>query len=165
MSSYITFWVKNKKGNVTPLASFSRSTEIYQKGMSIGLRGRHETSPEIGGTTYAIPYTTNDSVELISLLKESINTSERAINALQDNISLVLKTTDSLEDKMDYITSYKSDIDEYKEQIERCNCYINYLNFIEIIREEQDNYDNTKEIDDTILVGIDAVVEGEENVE
>ena len=40
-----------------------------------------------------------------------------------------------------------------------------FINFIEIIREEQDNYDNTKEIDDTILVGIDAVVEGEENVE
>ena len=162
MSSYLTFWVKNKKGNITPLASFSRSTEIYQKARELGLSGSRDHCEDILDTTYATPYTTDDSIKLISLLESSVNARASSIKTVQDNIYLALTTSNSLEDKMEYVNDCRLDIEELQEDIETYKCYINYLNFIEIIREEQDNYDNTK---DTILVGIDAVVEGEENVE
>ena len=42
MSSYVTFWVKNKDGAVTRLCDFSRSTAIYQAARSIGLVGTYE---------------------------------------------------------------------------------------------------------------------------
>lgn len=44
MSSYVSFWVKNKDGAVTRLCDFSRSSFIYQVAQDIGINGKSVSS-------------------------------------------------------------------------------------------------------------------------
>ena len=163
MSSYVTFWVKNAKGQYTVLTSYSRSSELYAALHTNGCSGKRvKTNDEVfGERIIAQPFTRRDSANCVVTLEHNINTLKAAKDSFQENIQLALQTSDPLEEKMEYVNTCKAEIEECEEEISANKRYIYLLQFIEEIREENHTFGDELDYDDIIWAGIDASLEGE----
>lgn len=161
MSSYVSFWVKNKKGQYAPLFSFSRNNSIYQACYETGLDCKFikKDDNDYFGSRYAIPFTREMSNEACDWLKDEINKCTQRITEYKDLIKQIWQTNNSLDEKTEYVTSYNQIIEEYKEDLEQNQWGLNMITAIEWIR-EANGYDNAAEV---IYAGIDCCLEGEED--
>ena len=169
MSSYVSFWVKNKDGAFTRLCDFSRSSEIYQACYNNGVKGKvvkNEKDP-YWPTTYAEPYTKEKADAVIKTIEEKIKSHKKYIENYNKKIELIKDMKDtSIEDRLDYINDYENSIKEIEEDLDCTETEYNYLNFIEIIRDTIAPYKATKEERDTVIwAGIDCSIEGEKDEE
>lgn len=164
MSSYVNFYVKNQQGEYTPLASFSRSTQIYSAIKALGFTGEELNDEKWGWITYAIPFQESGVQSVIADLEIHKDNCKKNIENYRDNINLIMSSnsSSSLEERLEYVDTYKQGISEEEEEVDCLQTYISYMNFLNIVRDENRPHPDEREVDDTILVGIDAVPKGKE---
>lgn len=161
MSSYVSFWVRNKKGQYTPLFDFSRSNSIYQACYELGICGKTVKRDENDyfGDCYALPFTKQNSNEVRGWLEEEIQRGKKSIENYEELVKQMWQANNSLEEKMEYINDYNQIIEELKEDLEQNQWGLNVVIAVEWIR-EANSYDNAAEV---IYAGIDCRIEGEDN--
>lgn len=169
MSSYVSFWVKNKEGAFTKLCDFSRSSEIYQACYENRVEGKavKKNDNDYFPDTYAVPYTQEKAEDVVKTIEQKIKNYKKYIENYNKKIELIKDMKDtSVEDRLEYINDYENSIRETEEDLACLDAACNYLNFIEIIRDTVASYKATKEERDEIIwAGIDCSIEGKEDEE
>ena len=164
MSSYVTFWVKNKDGAVTRLCDFSRSTAIYQAARSIGLVGTYEKPTPASCwdcPCWAEPYTIKKSDELLAQINEKIKSWKDSIEKIKEKINIVKDIANTpLNEKLEAIDEYTASIDEYKLDLEQLEAAATQINFLEIIRDTASYGMSEEEKNNCLWAGIDCNMKG-----
>lgn len=164
MSSYVSFWVKNKDGAVTRLCDFSRSTVIYQAARNIGLVGIYEKpTPASAYDCYcwAEPYTIKKSDELLAQIKEKIQSWKNSIEKIKEKINIIKNIANTpLNEKLEAIDEYTASIDEYKLDLEQFEAAATQIDFLEIIRDTVSYGMSEEEKDNCLWAGIDCSMKG-----
>ena len=165
MSSYVSFWVKNKNGAVTSLCDFSRSSAIYQACNDAGINcEKVPNEKDFFPDRYAIPYTEEMANEVLRLLKKEIDNNKKYIEQYERKINLVkdMKNT-TVEERVAYIDVYDNSIIEAEADLEEIEAAYNYINFLEIIRDNVSYGYPKDKLNEILWVGIDCVMKGEPN--
>lgn len=169
MSSYISFWIKNKDGAVIRLCDFSRSTPIYQAARDIGLKGIYEKpTPASLFDCYcwAEPYTIKKADELLAQIKEKINSWKESVEKIKEKINIIKDITNTpLNEKLEAINEYTSSIDEYKLDLEELEAAATQIIFLEQIRDTATYGWSEEEKDKCLWAGIDCEMKGEPDEE
>ena len=164
MSSYVTFWVKNKDGAVTRLCDFSRSTAIYQAARSIGLVGTYEKPTPASCwdcPCWAEPYTIKKSDELLAQINEKIKSWKNSIEKIKEKINIIKDIANTpLNEKLEAIDEYTASIDEYKLDLEQLEAAATQINFLEIIRDTVSYGMSEEEKNNCLWAGIDCNMKG-----
>ena len=164
MSSYVTFWVKNKDGAVTRLCDFSRSTAIYQAARSIGLVGTYEKPTPASCwdcPCWAEPYTIKKSDELLAQINEKIKSWKNSIEKIKEKINIIKDIANTpLNEKLEAIDEYTASIDEYKLDLEQLEAAAAQVNFLEIIRDTVSYGMSEEEKNNCLWAGIDCNMKG-----
>lgn len=159
MSSYVSFWVKNQKGQITPLFDFSRSNTIYRAMWDCGIRGGKDYRAE--------PFTLDMAKEVRERLDSQLHTYTNYIRDYKDKIEMVkdFKNT-TLEERLAVIEDCQNAIAEYKEELNQINFAIDILILIEEIRETNCDLNTTREEKNNVIwAGIDCHMKGEKDEE
>ena len=164
MSSYVSFWVKNKDGAVTRLCDFSRSTAIYQAARSIGLVGTYEKPTPASCwdcPCWAEPYTIKKSDELLAQINEKIKSWKDSIEKIKEKINIIKDIANTpLNEKLEAIDEYTASIDEYKLDLEQLEAAAAQVNFLEIIRDTVSYGMSEEEKNNCLWAGIDCNMKG-----
>lgn len=164
MSSYISFWVKNKDGAVTRLCDFSRSSFIYQVAREVGIEGKYDeqTDKNIWNRNkWAEPYTKADSNEILTRLNEKIKSWKDSIKKIKEKIDMVKNMANTpLTEKLEAIDEYTEFIDDYKLDLEQLEAAATQINFLEIIRDTVSYGMSKEEKDNCLWAGIDCSMKG-----
>lgn len=155
MSSYVTFWVKNRKGQVTTLFSYSRSNMIYRVVYACGVWNSGDQ---------ASPLTMDRIADMRSELETRKKQEEKLIRDYKANIEMIkdFKNT-TLEERMAAIEEYQGSIEDCQREIEEIEFTTDILILLEEIRSNNSNWNATKEEKDNVIwVGIDCDMKGEE---
>lgn len=164
MSSYVSFWVKNKDGAVTRLCDFSRSTEIYQAARNIGLVGTYEKPTPASCwdcSCWAEPYTIKKSDELLAQINDKIKSWKDSIEKIKEKIDMVKNMANTpLTEKLEAINEYTESIDEYKLDLEQLEAAATQINFLEIIRDTVSYGMSEEEKNNCLWAGIDCNMKG-----
>ena len=169
MSSYVSFWVKNKDGAVTRLCDFSRSTAIYQAARSIGLVGTYEKPTPASAwdcSCWAEPYTIKKSDELLAQINEKIKSWKDSIEKIKEKINIVKNMANTpLNEKLEAIDEYTRSIDDYKLDLEQLEAAATQIDFLEIIRDTVSYGMSEEEKDNCFWAGIDCNMKGDNDEE
>ena len=164
MSSYVSFWVKNKDGAVTRLCDFSRSSFIYQAARETGIEGQYDEQTDKNiwdRNKWAEPYTKADSNEILARLNEKIKSWKDSIKKIKEKIDMVKNMANTpLTEKLDVIDEYIVSIDEYKLDLEQLEAAATQINFLEIIRDTVSYGISEEEKDNCLWAGIDCNMKG-----
>ena len=164
MSSYVTFWVKNKDGAVTRLCDFSRSTAIYQAARSIGLVGTYEKPTPASCWDcfcWAEPYTIKKSDELLAQINDKIKSWKDSIEKIKEKIDMVKNMANTpLTEKFDALAEYTASIDECKIDVEEFEAADTQINLVEIIRDTVSCGMSEEEKNNCLWAGIDCNMKG-----
>lgn len=164
MSSYVEFWVKNKKGQYTLLLYRSRSDQLYQACYKAGVYGKTVKKDEndFFGTVYAQPFTLNTAALVRSNIREEIERYKKYIVNEKEIINSIWNAANnSIEEKTNAVNELLDSIEESKDDIKQCEAAMSALDFIADVREA--NKYGREDMDDIIYAGIDACIEGEED--
>lgn len=164
MSSYVSFWVKNKDGAVTRLCDFSRSSFIYQAARDVGIEGEYDeqTGKDIWDRDkWAESYTIKKSDELLTQINKKINSWKDSIKKIKEKIDMVKNMANTpLTEKLDVIDEYIMSIDEYKLDLEQLEAAAVQINFLEIIRDTVSYGMSEEEKNNCLWAGIDCNMKG-----
>ena len=164
MSSYVSFWVKNKDGAVTRLCDFSRSSFIYQAAREVGIEGKYDEQTDKNiwdRDKWAEPYTIKKSDELLTQINKKINSWKDSIKKIKEKIDMVKNMANTpLTDKLDVIDEYIVSIDEYKLDLEQLEAAAAQINFLEIIRDTVSYGMSEEEKNNCLWAGIDCNMKG-----
>ena len=157
MSSYISFWVKNKDGAVTRLCDFSRSSFIYQVAREVGIEGKYDEQTDKNiwdRNKWAEPYTKADSNEILTRLNEKIKSWKNSIEKIKEKINIVKNMANTpLNEKLEAI-------DEYELELEQLEAAVTQIDLLEIIRETVSYGMSEEEKNNCLWAGIDCNVKG-----
>ena len=118
MSQYLSFFTRSSQGEYLPLASYSRSTEVYQA-------MRHAPYGRIRS------YSASELANTIIALDDNINSAVTSIKSLQKAIESVERMTGhTVEEKIETVTLLNSDIQEAKEEIEVIKRFKHEIGFL-----------------------------------
>ena len=164
MSSYISFWVKNKDGAVTRLCDFSRSSFIYQVAREVGIEGKYDEQTDKNiwdRDKWAEPYTKANADEILTCLNKKIKSWKDSIKKIKEKIDMVKNMANTpLTEKLDVIDEYIASIDEYKLDLEQLEAAAIQINFLEIIRDTASYGMSEEEKDNCLWAGIDCSMKG-----
>lgn len=164
MSSYVSFWVKNKDGAVTRLCDFSRSSFIYQAAREIGIEGKYDEQTDKNiwdRDKWAEPYTKANADEILTRLNEKIKSWKDSIEKIKEKINIIKDMENTpLNEKLDFIDEYIISIDEYKLDLEQLEAAATQINFLEIIRDTISYGMSEEEKDNCLWAGIDCNMKG-----
>ena len=164
MSSYVSFWVKNKDGAVTRLCDFSRSSFIYQAAREVGIEGKYDEQTDKNiwdRDKWAEPYTKANADEILTRLNEKIKSWKDSIKKIKEKIDMVKNMANTpLAEKLDAIDEYIVSIDEYKLDLEQLEAAATQINFLEIIRDTVSYGISEEEKDNCLWAGIDCNMKG-----
>lgn len=166
MSSYVEFWVRNKKGAVVRIDSYSRSNKIYQAIDEVGIECEYEDAPEKSlweRRRYAVPFTESRIHDVMTELNSEIEKTKNIIKDYKDKIELVKSIANSpLEEKMSYINDYLTSIEDWEQELTELEYAKNFVFFLSGIK-SANSYGLTDEEKDKVLwVGIDCNMKGED---
>lgn len=170
MSSYITFWVKNKDGAITRLCDFCRSTNLYQVAKEAGIDGDYD-KPEEGKDIWSVnKWATNVSCDkltrMLSIANEQIVNIKERITELQEKINLIKDMANStIDERLEAINDYEHYICEYKEDLEQLEAAVVQIAFLEEIRDSAWSHSMKIDRDKILWAGIDCNMKGETNEE
>ena len=170
MSSYVSFWVKNKDGAVTRLCDFSRSTAIYQAASYAGINGKYDEQPDGGilwdRDKWAEPYTKAKANEILTYLNEKIKSWKDSIEKIKEKINIVKNMANTpLNEKLEAIDEYTTSIDDYKLDLEQLEAAATQIDFLEIIRDTVSYGMSEEEKDYCLWTGIDCDMKGDNDEE
>ena len=164
MSSYISFWVKNKDGAVTRLCDFSRSSFIYQVAREVGIEGKYDEQIDKNiwdRNKWAEPYTKADSNEILTRLNEKIKSWKDSIEKIKEKINIVKNMANTpLNEKLEAIDEYTMSIDEYELDLEQLEAAATQIDLLEIIRATVSYGMSKEEKDNCLWAGIDCNMKG-----
>lgn len=164
MSSYVTFWVKNKEGAITRLCDFCRSSFIYQAAREAGIDGKYDEQTNKSmwdRDKWAEPYTKAKANEILAYLNERIKSWKDGIEKIKEKIDIVKNMTNTpLNEKLEAIDEYTESIDEYKTDIKQLEADAAKINFLEIIRDTVSYGISKEEKDNCLWAGIDCSMKG-----
>lgn len=164
MSSYVSFWVKNKDGAVTRLCDFSRSSFIYQVAQDIGINGKYDEQTDKNiwdRNKWAESYTEADSNEILTRLNEKIKSWKDSIEKIKEKINIIKDMANTpLNEKLEAINEYTASIDEYKLDLEQLEAAATQIDFLEIIRDTVSYGMSKEEKDNCLWAGIDCNMKG-----
>lgn len=164
MSSYVSFWVKNKDGAVTRLCDFSRSSFIYQAARDVGIEGVYDKQTDksiLDRDKWAEPYTRANANEVLAHLNEKIKSWKDSIEKIKEKINIVKNMANtSLNEKLEAIDEYTESIDEYKLDLEQLEAAATQIGFLEIVRDTVSYGMSEKEKDNCLWAGIDCAMKG-----
>ena len=164
MSSYVSFWVKNKDGAVTRLCDFSRSSFIYQAAREAGIEGKYDEQTDKNiwdRDKWAEPYTKANADEIFTRLNEKIKSWKDSIEKIKEKIDMIKNMANTpLTEKLDVIDEYIMSIDEYKLDLEQLEAAAAQINFLEIIRDTVSYGMSEEEKDNCLWAGIDCSMKG-----
>lgn len=164
MSSYISFWVKNKDGAVTRLCDFSRSSFIYQAARDVGIEGEYDKQTDKNiwdRDKWAEPYTIKKSDELLTRLNEKIKSWKDSIEKIKEKINMIKDIANTpLNEKLEAINEYTESINEYKLDLEQLEAAATQIGFLEIIRDTVSYGMSDEEKDNCLWAGIDCAMKG-----
>ena len=164
MSSYVSFWVKNKDGAVTRLCDFSRSSFIYQAAREAGIEGKYDEQTDKNiwdRNKWAEPYTKANADEILTRLNKKIKSWKDSIKKIKEKIDMVKNMANTpLTEKLDVIDEYIMSIDEYKLDLEQLEAAAAQINFLEIIRDTVSYGMSEEEKDNCLWAGIDCSMKG-----
>lgn len=164
MSSYVSFWVKNKDGAVTRLCDFSRSSFIYQVAREVGIEGKYDEQTDKNiwdRNKWAEPYTKADSNEIFTHLNEKIKSWKDSIEKIKEKINIVKNMANTpLNEKLEAIDEYTRSIDDYKLDLEQLEAAATQINFLEIIRDTVSCGMSEEEKNNCLWAGIDCNMKG-----
>lgn len=164
MSSYVSFWVKNKDGAVTRLCDFSRSSFIYQAAREAGIEGKYDEQTDKNiwdRDKWAEPYTKANADEILTHLNKKIKSWKDSIKKIKEKIDMVKNMANTpLTEKLDVIDEYIVSIDEYKLDLEQLEAAATQINFLEIIRDTVSYGMSEEEKDNCLWAGIDCNMKG-----
>ena len=165
MSSYVSFWVKNKDGAVTRLCDFSRSSFIYQAASYAGINGKYDEQPDGGilwdRDKWAEPYTKAKANEILAYLNEKIKSWKDSIEKIKEKINIVKNMANTpLNEKLEAIDEYTRSIDDYKLDLEQLEAAATQIDFLEIIRDTVSYGMSEEEKDNCLWAGIDCNMKG-----
>lgn len=164
MSSYVSFWVKNKDGAVTRLCDFSRSSFIYQAAREVGIEGKYDEQTDKNiwdRNKWAEPYTKANADEILTRLNEKIKSWKDSIKKIKEKIDMVKNMANTpLTEKLDVIDEYIMSIDEYKLDLEQLEAAAVQINFLEIIRDTVSYGLSKEEKNNCLWAGIDCNMKG-----
>lgn len=155
MSSYVNFWVKNQKGQVTRLFSYSRSNMIYRVANDCNIWNDQG---------YASPLTIDRVADMRGELETRKRQEEKQICNYKTSIETVKDFKDiTLEEKMSAIEEYWNLIEECQEEIEEITFAVDILILLEEIRSNNSDWNASREERDNVIwAGIDCGMKGEE---
>lgn len=170
MSSYISFWIKNKDGTIIRLCDFCRSSKIYQMAKETGIDGiydKKENQDIWNVDKWAEPYTREKSSRIISVTNRWITETKERIIELNEKINLIKDMANStIDEKLEKINDYENYIAEYKEDLESLTAAATQVYFLEEIRDTICSYRSSNEEKDNCLwAGIDCNMKGDPNEE
>lgn len=164
MSSYVSFWVKNKDGAVTRLCDFSRSSFIYQAAREVGIEGKYDEQTDKNiwdRDKWAEPYTKANADEILTRLNEKIKSWKDSIEKIKEKINIIKDMENTpLNEKLDVIDEYIASIDEYKLDLEQLEAAATQIGFLEIIRDTVSYGMSEEEKDNCLWAGIDCSMKG-----
>ena len=164
MSSYVSFWVKNKDGAITRLCDFSRSSFIYQAAREAGIEGKYDEQTDKNiwdRDKWAEPYTKANADEIFTCLNEKIKSWKDSIEKIKEKIDMIKNMANTpLTEKLDVIDEYIMSIDEYKLDLEQLEAAAAQINFLEIIRDTVSYGMSEEEKDNCLWAGIDCSMKG-----
>lgn len=164
MSSYVSFWVKNKDGAVTRLCDFSRSSFIYQAAREVGIEGKYDEQTDKNiwdRDKWAEPYTKANADEILTRLNEKIKSWKDSIEKIKEKINIIKDMANTpLNEKLEAIDEYTASIDEYKLDLEQLEAAATQINFLEIIRDTVSYGMSEEEKDNCLWAGIDCNMKG-----
>ena len=138
MSAYKYFFIKSNTNEFIPIGEFSRNTEVY----------RYCSAPY----EKIKPLTIDNLNQIICNIERRIECVKRSIQADKNKQALVVKTNNSISEKMEMLHEIDSSIDENINHLEELKLAINYftflINIVDCIKFD-DNYD----INNYIYVG------------
>lgn len=170
MSSYVTFWVKNKDGAIIRLCDFCRSTKLYQVAKEAGVDGEYD-KPEEGKDIWSVDkWATNVSCDkltrMLSIANEHIVNIKERVNELQEKINLIKDMANStIDERLEAINDYEHYICEYKEDLEQLEAAAVQIAFLEEIRDSTWHSSTEIERDKVLWAGIDCSMKGAEDEE
>ena len=170
MSSYVSFWVKNKDGAITRLCDFSRSSFIYQAASYAGINGKYDEQPDGGilwdRDKWAEPYTKAKANEILTYLNEKIKSWKNSIEKIKEKINIVKNMANTpLNEKLEAIDEYTRSIDDYKLDLEQLEAAATQIDFLEIIRDTVSYEMSEEEKDNCLWAGIDCNMKGDNDEE
>ena len=164
MSSYVSFWVKNKNGAVTRLCDFSRSTTIYQAAKEVGIEGKYDEQTDKNiwdRDKWAEPYTKANADEILARLNEKIKSWKDSIEKIKEKINIIKDIANTpLNEKLEAIDEYTASIDEYKLDLEQLEAAATQIGFLEIIRDTVSYGMSEEEKNNCLWAGIDCSMKG-----
>ena len=163
MSSYVSFWVKNKNGANTRLCDFCRSSFIYQAAREAGIDGKYDeqTNKSMCGDKWAEPYTKAKANEILAYLNERMKSCKDSIEKIRERIDIVKNITNTpLNEKLEAINEYTEYIDEYKTDIKQLEAAAAQINFLEIVRDTASYGMSEEEKNNCLWAGIDCSMKG-----
>lgn len=164
MSSYVSFWVKNKDGAVTRLCDFSRSSFIYQVAREVGIEGKYDEQTDKNiwdRDKWADPYTKEKANEILAHLNEKIKSWKDSIEKIKEKINIVKSMANTpLNEKLEAIDEYTRSIDDYKLDLEQLEAAATQIDFLEIIRDTVSYGMSKEEKDNCLWAGIDCSMKG-----
>ena len=170
MSSYVTFWAKNKDGAIIRLCDFCRSTKLYQVAKEAGVDGEYD-KPEEGKDIWSVDkWATSVSCDkltrMLSIANEHIVNIKERVNELQEKINLIKDMANStIDERLEAINDYEHYICEYKEDLEQLEAAVVQIAFLEEIRDSAWHSSTEIERDKVLWAGIDCSMKGAEDEE
>lgn len=170
MSSYVTFWVKNKDGAITRLCDFCRSSKLYQIAKEVGIDGTYD-KPKGDKDIWSVNKWANNVscdklTKMLSIANKYIVNNKERINELQEKINLIKDMAHStIEERLDAINDYEHYICEYKTDIEQLEAAAAQIAFLEEIKDSAWYGATETERDNVLWAGIDCNIKGDKNEE
>lgn len=169
MSSYVSFWVKNKDGAVTRLCDFSRSSFIYQVAREVGIDGKYDKQTDKNiwdRDKWAEPYIKANADEILARLNEKIKSWKDSIEKIKEKINIIKDMANTpLNEKLEAIDEYTMSIDEYELDLEQLEAAVTQIDFLEIIRDTVSYGMSEEEKDNCLWAGIDCNMKGDNDEE
>lgn len=165
MSSYVTFWVKNKDGAITRLCDFCRSSKLYQIAKEAGIDGTYD-KPKGDKDIWSVNKWANNVscdklTKMLSIANEYIVNNKERINELQEKINLIKDMAHStIEERLDAINDYEHYICEYKTNIEQLEAAAAQIAFLEEIKNSAWYGATETERNNVLWAGIDCNMKG-----
>lgn len=164
MSSYVSFWVKNKDGAVTRLCDFSRSSFIYQVAREAGIDGKYDEQADKSiwdRDKWAEPYTAAVADEVLTRLNKKISSWKDSIEKIKEKINIVKDMTNTpLSEKLEAIDEYTESMDEYRLDLKQLEAAATQIDFLEIVRDTVSYGMPEEEKDNCLWAGIDCTMKG-----
>lgn len=161
MSSYVTFWFKDKKGNRIILGDYSRASVIYQIAYECGvdcIKGKKDEN-DFFCKRYAEPFTFDRSREMINALQEEKAANKKIIEENNKKIELIkdFKNT-TVEERLAAVEDYMNSNKSCEENGVELEYAINFLTFIEEVRDINSWSLSKEDKDNLIWAGIDCYI-------